>query len=61
MHHAVTSSTAAHVIATAPSFECRRRRSTRMRARTGNAVMLMAAPMNRVNELNGTVGGDRRG
>ena len=61
MHHAVTSSTAAQVIVTAPTFECSRRRSTRMRASTGNAVMLIAAPMNSVKEVKGTVGAERRG
>ena len=61
MHHAVTSSTAAHVIAMAPSFVLSRRRSTRMRASTGNAVMLIAAPMKSVNELNGTDAGASRG
>src|SRR5688572_3114522 len=46
MHHAVTSSTAAHVIAIAPRFVLCRLRSVRIRASTGNAVTLMAAPMN---------------
>ncbi len=59
MHHAVTSSTAAQVIARAPMRVRRRRRSTRMRARTGNAVMLIAAPMNSAKEKSGTPGGAR--
>ena len=46
MHQAVTSSTAAQVIATAPTFVLCRFRSVRIRASTGKAVMLIDAPMN---------------
>ena len=45
MHHAVTSSTAAQAIATEPTRVRRRPRSARIRASTGNAVTLIAAPM----------------
>ena len=38
MHHAVTSSIAAHAMASAPIGVRVRRRSVRIRARTGNAV-----------------------
>ena len=44
-HHAVTSSTAAHTIVTAPTFVFSRSRSVRMRARTGKAVIDIEAPM----------------
>ena len=47
--HAVTSSTAAHVNANAPTGVVSIPRSDRIRASTGNAVMLMAMPMNRAN------------
>ena len=56
MLHAVTSSTAAHVMAVVPSGVCVRWRSSRMRARTGNAVMLIAIPQNSANAWNGTPG-----
>src|SRR5688572_18488386 len=52
MHQAVTSSTAAQVIVTAPTFVLCRLRSVRIRARTGNAVMLIAAPMNSATDVN---------
>ena len=45
MLHAVTSSTAAQVIAVLPSTVPVMPRSAMIRARTGNAVMLMAMPM----------------
>ena len=51
MHQAVTSSTAAQVMATAPTWVLCRLRSVRMRASTGNAVMLIAAPMNSATEV----------
>ena len=51
MHHAVTSSTAAQVIAIAPTLVLCRLRSVRMRASTGNAVMLIAAPMNSATDV----------
>ena len=43
--------TAAQVIATAPTFVRVRFRSVRIRARTGNAVMLIAAPMNSATDV----------
>ena len=46
MVHAVMSSTAAQVIAVAPSGVCVSWRSSRMRASTGKAVMLIAMPQN---------------
>ena len=52
MHHAVTSSTAAQVSAIEPSEVCDMRRSSKIRASTGNAVMLIATPMNNANALN---------
>ena len=52
MHQAVTSSTAAQVMVIAPTGVLCRLRSVRMRASTGKAVMLMAAPMNRATERN---------
>ena len=58
MHQAVTSSTAAQAMAIAPIRVRRRRRSVKMRARTGNAVMLIAAPMKRAKALKRTCGGE---
>src|ERR1039458_7813052 len=55
MHHPVTSSTAAQAMAIVPRRVCIRSRSLRMRASTGNAVMLMAAPMNRAKLVNDTL------
>ena len=52
MHQAVTSSTAAQVIVTAPTLVLCRFRSVRMRARTGKAVMLMLAPRKRATDRN---------
>ena len=54
---AVTSSTAAQVRAVEPIGVFVKPRSSRMRASTGNAVMLMAIPMKRLNAWNGTPGG----
>jgi hypothetical protein len=48
---AVTSSTAAQVMAVLPSAVCVMPRSWRMRASTGKAVMLMEMPMNRANPV----------
>ncbi len=52
MHQAVTSSTAAQVIAIDPSVVCVSPRSSRIRASTGKAVMLIATPMNNANAWN---------
>ena len=60
-HHAVTSSIAAQVIASEPAFVCSRARSDRMRASTGNAVMLMAVPINSAKLIKLTLGSERRG
>ena len=60
-HHAVTSSTAAQVMVMAPTRELSSRRSVRMRASTGKAVMLMDTPMKSTNEENGTDGSLSRG
>ena len=49
---AVTSSTAAAAIAMAPTGWRSMRRSTRILASTGNAVIDMATPMNRAKEVN---------
>jgi hypothetical protein len=48
----VTSSTAAHVRAVLPSDVFDNRRSCRMRARTGKAVMLIEMPMKSANGVN---------
>ena len=53
-HQAVTSSVAAQPRAMIPSCVLCIRRSVRMRARTGNAVIDMATPMNRAKLVNGT-------
>ncbi len=50
-HQAVTSSTAAHVMASAPILVLWRPVSVRMRASTGKAVMAIAAPMKRANPV----------
>jgi hypothetical protein len=57
MVHAVTSSTAAHVIAVLPSGVRVRPRSSRIRASTGKAMMLIAMPMKSANGTNGTPAG----
>jgi hypothetical protein len=49
MHHAVMSSIAAHTIVTAPIRLRSRPRSLMIRASTGNAVTLIAAPVNSTN------------
>ncbi len=54
--HAVTSSTAAAPMAIAPTGCLSMRRSSRMRASTGKAVIDMATPMNSANGTN-EVGG----
>jgi len=51
---------AAHAIATRPRKVWNRLRSNRMRASTGKAVMLMAAPMNRENVKRSIPTGARR-
>ena len=55
--HAVTSSTAAQVIAVDPRGVFDSPRSSRMRASTGKAVMLIAMPMNSAKLSNGTPAG----
>ncbi len=54
---AVTSSTAAQVIAVFPSGVFAMPRSRRMRTSTGKAVMLIAMPMNSANGRNRTPDG----
>jgi hypothetical protein len=61
MHHAVTSSTAAQAITVLPRRVCVRRRSARMRASTGKAVMLIAVPRKRAKSRKATPGSDTRG
>ena len=56
MHQAVTSSTAAQVMATAPTLVLCSCRSVRMRASTGKAVTLMDAPMNRATGVKAICG-----
>ncbi len=51
-NQAVTSSIAALASVSAPTGRLSMRRSTRMRASTGNAVMDIATPMNRANATN---------
>jgi len=50
IHHAVTSSAAAQVMAMAPSLVRVRFLSCKMRASTGKAVMLMAIPINNAKD-----------
>ncbi len=57
MLHAVTSSTAAQAIAVVPSGVCVNPCSSRMRARTGKAVMLVAMPQKSAKLWNGTPAG----
>jgi hypothetical protein len=52
MTHAVASFTAAHASAMVPRYVLPMARSARIRASTGNAVMLMAIPMNSANARN---------
>ena len=52
MHHAVTSPMAAHTIAMLPAGVRVIPRSFRIRASTGNAVMLIAMPRNSANGTN---------
>src|SRR5437773_2245540 len=54
MHHAVTSSTAAHVSAIMPILLRNAPRSVRIRASTGNAVTDIEIPMKSTNTGNGT-------
>ena len=51
-NHAVTSSIAAQAIASEPTGRLSIRRSARIRASTGNAVIDIATPMNRANATN---------
>ena len=51
-NQAVTSSIAAHASVSAPTGRFSIRRSTRMRASTGNAVIDIATPMNSANAMN---------
>ena len=51
-NHAVTSSIAAHAIVSAPTGRLSIRRSDRIRASTGNAVIDIATPMKIANETN---------
>ena len=60
-HHAVTSSTAAQVRAMVPSSLDVIRRSARILASTGNAVIDIATPMNSAKLVNGTPLGASRG
>ena len=53
-HQAVTSSTAAQAIAIEPTRDWVSPRSVRIRAKTGNAVTLMAVPKNSPNGKNET-------
>ena len=58
---AVASSTAAHAIAMVPSGVLAMPRSFRIRTSTGNAVMLMAIPMNNAKAVNGVTGEPKPG
>ena len=51
-NQAVTSSTAAHASASTPTGRFSIRRSTRMRASTGKAVIDIETPMKRANATN---------
>ena len=51
-NQAVTSSIAAQAIVSAPTGRLIMRRSARIRASTGNAVIDIETPMNRANETN---------
>src|SRR5579871_3933123 len=61
MDHPETSSTAAQAMASDPSFEPSMSRSVRMRASTGKAVMLRAAPMKSAKPVKVTLSLDNRG
>ena len=56
-HHAVTSSIAAQAIAVLPRYVPVRPRSAMIRARTGNAVTLIATAVKSANDDRGTCGG----
>src|SRR5262245_12704375 len=60
-HHAVTSLTAAHGRAMAPSSESVMPRSERILDSTGNAVIDIATPMNKAKVVNGTALEETRG
>ena len=51
IHHAVTSSMAAHVMAKSPRGVFVSLRSCKILARIGNAVILIEMPINRANEV----------
>ena len=61
MHQAVTSSTAAAAMVTDPRWVFRIPRSVSMRASTGKAVTLMAAPRKSANAVKPTLSSERRG
>ena len=61
MHHAVTSSTAAAAMVTLPSRVFSIPCSVSIRASTGKAVTLMAAPRKRAKPVKLTLSSDRRG
>ncbi len=60
-HQAVTSSVAAQPRAMIPNRVCCIRRSVKMRANTGNAVIEVATPMNRAKLVNDTALLESRG
>src|SRR5580658_3902340 len=60
MHQPVASSTAAHAIATVPKRLLSMLRSERIRASTGKAVMLMAAPINSAKLVKATLSSESR-
>jgi hypothetical protein len=60
-HQPVTSSIAAQAMANVPSRLRSILRSRRIRAKTGKALMLITAPMNRANGLNATPGSGKAG
>ena len=61
MHQAVTSSTAAQAIAVLPKRVFDKPRSSRIRANTGNAVMLMAIPMKSAKPVKEVLAGAKGG
>src|ERR1700721_529937 len=61
MHQPVMSSTAAQAMASVPRRLPSALRSVSILARTGKAVILMAAPMNSAKLLNATLSFDSRG
>src|SRR5258708_30366810 len=61
MHQPVTSSTAADASASVPTRDSSSPYSLRIRASTGNAVTLIAAPTNRLNATKGAPSPANRG